>query len=319
MSNEALPPLPEPARQVVYNEAKGYTWGAYTADQMRAFGTQQFNAGREFERERRAALAQPAETDADLQRRTGEPHVDGWPLYSGLPPAASDTPQDQHPLYVAGWKAGYKHGAWQAQHCAAQPAVAVATVTECEACFTPDACQLRGKCDHYAAEQLRVQKPAASGEPADLDPMHLSRILHEMAGAVSMCWEPRPSGVFESSLAAGYVADAIAEIRSHMPAANGGPFAWFCEWFNADGSPEWDQYHDRTDPMPAADEWEDRAPDRVTTLYAARPAPALVPLTEAQVEALRARVTGAPYLTAVQLIRETETAHGITPAKEAPL
>lgn len=34
----------------------------------------------------------------------------------------------------------------------------VATVTECEACFTPDACQLRGKCDHYAAEQLRIAK-----------------------------------------------------------------------------------------------------------------------------------------------------------------
>jgi len=38
------------------------------------------------------------------------------------------------------------------------PAVPVASVTECEACFTPDACQLRGKCDHYAAEQLRVAK-----------------------------------------------------------------------------------------------------------------------------------------------------------------
>ena len=27
-------------------------------------------------------------TDAELERRTGEPHIDGWPLYSGLPPAA---------------------------------------------------------------------------------------------------------------------------------------------------------------------------------------------------------------------------------------
>jgi hypothetical protein len=59
MSNtEALPKLPEPARQVVYNEAKGYTFDAYTADQTREFGNQQFNAGREFERERLAA--QPA-------------------------------------------------------------------------------------------------------------------------------------------------------------------------------------------------------------------------------------------------------------------
>lgn len=33
---------------------------------------------------------------------------------------------------------------------------AVPTVTECEACFTPDVCQLRGTCDHYAAKRLRV-------------------------------------------------------------------------------------------------------------------------------------------------------------------
>lgn len=46
---------------------------------------------------------------------------------------------------------------------AAWPAVAptVACITECEACFTPDACQLRGKCDYYTAEQLRVCKSAA--------------------------------------------------------------------------------------------------------------------------------------------------------------
>lgn len=38
------------------------------------------------------------------------------------------------------------------------PSATVATVTECEACFTPDVCQLRGTCDHYAAEQLRIAK-----------------------------------------------------------------------------------------------------------------------------------------------------------------
>jgi len=32
----------------------------------------------------------------------------------------------------------------------------VATVTECEACFTPDVCRLRGTCDHYRAELLRI-------------------------------------------------------------------------------------------------------------------------------------------------------------------
>ena len=42
---------------------------------------------------------------------------------------------------------------------AAAVAEPVASVTECEACFTPDVCQLRGTCDHYAAERLRVAAP----------------------------------------------------------------------------------------------------------------------------------------------------------------
>ena len=44
----------------------------------------------------------------------------------------------------------------------AQP---VAVVTECEACFTPDVCQLRGTCDYYSAEWLRVAPPPAAPEP----------------------------------------------------------------------------------------------------------------------------------------------------------
>lgn len=40
----------------------------------------------------------------------------------------------------------------------------VATVSECEACFTPDACRLRGTCDHYAASKLRIA--AAPSAPA---------------------------------------------------------------------------------------------------------------------------------------------------------
>jgi hypothetical protein len=44
---------------------------------------------------------------------------------------------------------------------------AVATVTECEACFTPDVCRLRGTCDHYAAERLRIAAhPPATEQPA---------------------------------------------------------------------------------------------------------------------------------------------------------
>ena len=38
----------------------------------------------------------------------------------------------------------------------------VAHVSECEACFTPDMCQLRGTCDHYSAERLRVAKQEAA-------------------------------------------------------------------------------------------------------------------------------------------------------------
>ena len=49
---------------------------------------------------------------------------------------------------------------------AAAVAEPVASVTECEACFTPDVCQLRGTCDHYAAERLRVAAPPQR-EPYD--------------------------------------------------------------------------------------------------------------------------------------------------------
>ena len=38
----------------------------------------------------------------------------------------------------------------------------VATVTECEACFTPDVCQLRGTCDYYTASQMRIATPPQS-------------------------------------------------------------------------------------------------------------------------------------------------------------
>lgn len=58
-----------------------------------------------------------------------------------------------------------------------EPERAVATVTECEACFTPDVCQLRGTCDHYRAELLRV---AARARPKG---------CHECAwGKVAGCW-----------------------------------------------------------------------------------------------------------------------------------
>lgn len=51
----------------------------------------------------RTALAAPAPqaTDAELERRTGEPHVDGWPLVSGLPPAPAEGDDMLEPLIYA--------------------------------------------------------------------------------------------------------------------------------------------------------------------------------------------------------------------------
>lgn len=57
------------------------------------------------------------------------------------------------------------HGAMLAAALAEQPQP-VAVVTECEACFTPDVCQLRGTCDHYSAEWLRVAPPPPLPPPA---------------------------------------------------------------------------------------------------------------------------------------------------------
>lgn len=52
-------------------------------------------------------------TDAALEAATGEPHIDGWPLYSGLPPTQapeevvqpSTALQRYHMLHIVGAKA----------------------------------------------------------------------------------------------------------------------------------------------------------------------------------------------------------------------
>lgn len=64
--------------------------------------------------------------------------------------------------------------------------------------------------DHFRDAKEMVDDP---------DPLHLSRILHELAGAASLCWEPRPTGVFDSQLAIQFVEQALAEIRSRMTPA----------------------------------------------------------------------------------------------------
>lgn len=57
----------------------------------------------------------------------------------------------------------------------------------------------------------KVKQPSVSAEPVACG--HDSRILHELAGAASLCWEPKPTGVFDSSKAILFVEEAIKKLR----------------------------------------------------------------------------------------------------------
>jgi hypothetical protein len=61
------------------------------------------------------------------------------------------------------------------------------------------------------AAALRAEREHAKACDA-----RLSRVLHELAGAASLCWEPRPTGVFDSSLALSYVEGALTELRNTL-------------------------------------------------------------------------------------------------------
>jgi hypothetical protein len=67
-----------------------------------------------------------------------------------------------------------------------------------------------------AAIRARSKFSPSKVKPSNPDPLQLSRILHELAGAASMCWNPRPAGVFDSQEAIEHVVAAIQEIRSRM-------------------------------------------------------------------------------------------------------
>ena len=172
-----LPPLPPVDDHWMTNDHR------YTADKMHAYA--------------RASLAQTGAEPVAQIERDGLVWLDtnpyrlpiGTKLY--LSPAAQPAPPD-----AAGWWAlvmgaaasledaanclrdpdakrqaegaakHYREAAKLAWSQRAAPLPArepVACVTECEACFTPDACQLRGTCDHYAASQLRI---APTAQPA---------------------------------------------------------------------------------------------------------------------------------------------------------
>lgn len=66
-----------------------------------------------------------------------------------------------------------------------------------------------------SAQQLRKDLAAARARNKECD-LLLSRVLHELAGSASLCWEPKPTGVFATELALGFVEDAIKELRAAL-------------------------------------------------------------------------------------------------------
>jgi len=149
-------------------------------------------------------------------------------------------------------------------------AAPVAHVSECEACFTPDVCQLRGTCDHYSAERLRVAKQDAAALARFSDWTMLPLIATEpmqkaMQRAVMLrksmydVWMAGISEAPESPVSAPMGEPDWAEVREQAEAATGlkverhtfsivvrevrkwlaahqstpaGPVAKSCEWTN---------------------------------------------------------------------------------------
>jgi len=109
---------------------------------------------------------------------------------------------------------------------AAQP---VATITECEACFTPDVCRLRGKCDHYSAEQVRVAaQPQQAAECAQCATPHVckrdgcfaKRVRAMMPLTAPVLMQDEPDGGRLSKALAGKP-DAMQRAREAAAALNG--------------------------------------------------------------------------------------------------
>jgi hypothetical protein len=64
-------------------------------------------------------------------------------------------------------------------------------------------------------DELRADLAAARARNQECI-LLLSRVLHELAGSASLCWEPKPMGVFDSQQAIGFVEAAIQELRSAL-------------------------------------------------------------------------------------------------------
>jgi hypothetical protein len=113
----------------------------------------------------------------------------------------------------------------------------VAHVSECEACFTPDACQLRGTCDHYSAERLRVAAPQPAPAGWRLVPVELGltaerhfalREAHAIGAsdAYFKAWPTHDNDagrmLFERGFVRGFDSHARIIERAAAPAAPGG-------------------------------------------------------------------------------------------------
>ena len=74
--------------------------------------------------------------------------------------------------------------------------------------YGPDAALIAAASPDVVASLARI---ALAAVECDLT---LSRVIHELAGAASLCWEPKPTGVFDSSLAINFCEKAIDELRA---------------------------------------------------------------------------------------------------------
>ncbi len=88
---------------------------------------------------------------------------------------------------------------------AAQP---VTTITECEACFTPDVCRLRGKCDHHSAEQLRgaAQPQQAKCSPTLTECPRCKNNISKCDGVAQQAAQP-----LAKQLSRGQIGDIVRE------------------------------------------------------------------------------------------------------------
>ncbi len=210
------------------------------------------------------------------------------------PPPEART-EAEKTAYAAGW--------WDGLRKAQEQAEPVATMTECEACFTPDVCQLRGTCDHYAASQLRVAaQPKPPAEPVlqtcncrwDGDVQVQQCTLHEAHIDAIHEWAERAKTA-ERKLA------ALAQEQAE-PAQE--PVAWV-----------------RLEAWKSGKDWPDDCftalpAEGLTPLYTAPPK--LVPLTEEEIVRIRMSLPHFvpspdqhPYEWAIRYARAIDRAHGI--------